>query len=80
MMCGKPIIVSDGSSMTNIVKAENCGLVIPYGDVRAIQDAIAKLMEDKKLRQYLGANGRKAYEKKYSWSIMEDRLLDAYRL
>ncbi len=80
MMCKKPLIVSNDSSMAKIVNDENCGLVIPYGDVRAIQDAIAKLMEDKKLRQYLGANGRKAYEKKYSWSIMEDRLLDAYRL
>ena len=78
MMCGKPIIVSDGSSMTNIVRSENCGLVVPFGDVRAIIDSINKLKTDEKLRYYLGSNGRRAYRNKYSWSIMEKRLLDAY--
>lgn len=78
MMCGKPIIVSDGTSMANIVRTENCGLVVPYGDVNAIQNAIIRLKEDKNFREYLGQNGRKAYERKYSWDIMEERLLDIY--
>ena len=33
MMCGKPILVSDDSSMAGIVRQNNCGLVVPYGDV-----------------------------------------------
>ncbi len=78
MMCGKPIIVSDGTSMANIVRTENCGLVVPYGDVNAIRKAIIRLKEDKNFREYLGQNGRKAYERKYSWDIMEERLLDIY--
>ncbi|MFO7996361.1 MAG: glycosyltransferase family 4 protein [Dehalococcoidia bacterium] len=79
MMCGKPIVVSDGSSMANIVREQNCGLVVPYGDVAAIREAILKLKDDPDLRQKLGANGRRAYELKYSWQIMEQRLLDLYR-
>lgn len=79
MMCGKPIIVSDGSSMANIVRKENCGLVVPYGDVAAIQEAVLKLKNDFQLRQTLGQNGRRAYENRYSWRIMEQRLLDSYR-
>ncbi len=78
MMCGKPIVVSDGSSMANIVKKENCGLVVPYGDVPAIKETMIKLKDDLNLRQKLGENGRKAYENKYSWVIMERRLIDAY--
>jgi glycosyltransferase involved in cell wall biosynthesis len=78
MMCGKPIIVSDGSSMANIVRAENCGLVVPYGDVDAIKEALLKLKDSPELRLALGQNGRRAYESRYSWHIMEQRLLGAY--
>ena len=31
-----------------------------------------------KLCKELGANGRKAYEERYSWEIMEQRLLALY--
>ena len=79
MMCAKPIIASDGSSMANIVREENCGLIVPYGDVAAIREAIIKLKSDGNLRQTLGENGRRAYEERYSWSIMEKRLINAYR-
>jgi len=78
MMCGKPIVVSDGSSMANIVREENCGLVVPYGDVTAIREALLKLKNDLQLRQTLGQNGRNAYENRYGWRIMEQRLLDSY--
>jgi glycosyltransferase involved in cell wall biosynthesis len=79
MMCGKPIIVSDGSSMADIVRKEHCGLVVPYGDVAAIKQAIYRLTNKPELRRILGENGRRAYEKRYSWRIMEQRLLDSYR-
>ena len=79
MMCGKPIIVSDGGLMANIVREENCGLIVPYGDVDAIKEAIIKLKNNPSLRQKLGQNGRKAYEEKYNWKMMERRLLDAYK-
>lgn len=78
MMCEKPIIVSDGSSMANIVKKENCGMVVPYGDVGAIKEAVIKIKNDSSLYRKLGASGRKAYEDKYNWAIMERRLLDVY--
>jgi len=79
MMCGKPIIVSDGSSMADIVRKENCGLVVPYGDVAAIQEAILRLKNNPELCQELGQNGRGTYENRYSWRIMEQRLLDSYQ-
>ncbi len=77
MMCAKPIIVSDRSSMADIVVKENCGIVVPYGDIVRIQRAIQKL-KDPEYRDTLGVNGRKAYEERYSWEIMESRLLELY--
>jgi len=78
MMCGKPIIVNDGTSMAEIVRKENCGLIVPYGNVNAIKHAILMLIDDPQLCRQLGENGRKAYEQKYNWKIMERRLLDVY--
>jgi glycosyltransferase involved in cell wall biosynthesis len=78
MMCGKPIIVSDQSSMANIVRQEECGFVVPYGDIDAIKRAILTLKNDPVLCKRLGENGRKAYETKYNWKIMEERLLKVY--
>jgi glycosyltransferase involved in cell wall biosynthesis len=80
MMCGKPIIVSDMSSMAEIVRKEKCGLVVKYGDIKEIKDAIIKLKNNPKIRQELGNNGRKCFENKYSWNIMDKRLIEAYNL
>ena len=79
MMCGKPILVSDRTAMAEIVRKEECGLVVPYGDVDAIKHAILTLKNDPALCRRLGENGRRAYETKYNWKIMEERLLKIYR-
>ncbi len=78
MMCGKPILTNEGTTMADIVRTEDCGIVVPYGDVDAIRHAILTLKDDPALCMHLGENGRQAYETKYSWSIMEERLLKAY--
>jgi glycosyltransferase involved in cell wall biosynthesis len=77
-MCSKPIIVNDDTSMADIVRNEKCGIVVPYGDVEAIKKAISQLIQDRQLSNLLGENGRKAYETRYSWNIMETRLIHAY--
>ncbi len=79
MMCGKPILVSDETTMAEIVRKEDCGIVVPYGDVDATKRAILTLKNDPALCRRLGENGRRAYETKYSWKIMEERLLKIYR-
>jgi glycosyltransferase involved in cell wall biosynthesis len=78
MMCSKPIIVSDGGLMADIVRKVNCGLIVPYGDAQAIREAIVSLKMNEKLRQELAENGRKAYETQYNWALMEKRLIDNY--
>ena len=78
MMCAKPIITNDGTTASKIVAEEKCGLVVPYGDVEAIREAVVRLKNDTDLRQTLGNNGRRAYETHYSWEIMKGRLINAY--
>jgi glycosyltransferase involved in cell wall biosynthesis len=78
MMCGKPIIVNAGTSMDLTVKEEDCGIVIDKISPEAIREAILRLKRDAGLRKRLGGNGRRAYDQKYGWSIMERRLIELH--
>jgi glycosyltransferase involved in cell wall biosynthesis len=79
MMCGRPILVNEGTSTANKVLEENCGLVVDANNIEEIKKAIIRLRDTPELCEELGANARKAYEERYSWGIMEKRLLDLYR-
>jgi hypothetical protein len=52
-----------------------------YMEIRGekIKEAIIKQRDDWALCEELGANARKAYEERYSWEIMERRLVDIYQ-
>lgn len=79
MMCGTPILVnSEALPVTETVKKEGCGLVVPYNDIQGIRSAIEKLKEDPELKIELGQNGRRAFEREYNWTEMESRLLRLY--
>jgi glycosyltransferase involved in cell wall biosynthesis len=78
MMCGKPIIVNAETTAAKIVGKERCGIIVPYGDICAIRNAIIRLRDDHKLRVMLGKNGRMAYQRHYDWKHMERRLLELY--
>ena len=78
MMLGKPIVVAQDTHVDEIIEKWHCGLVVPYGDRDQLEYALGKLSEDEELRIMLGKNARRAYEERYSWGIMERRLLDLY--
>jgi glycosyltransferase involved in cell wall biosynthesis len=77
MMCGKPIMVSSETSMSEKVLREGCGVVVEYDNVDQIQSAITRLRDDPALCASMGNNGRTAYKREYSWEIMEKRLKDS---
>ena len=78
MMLSKPILVAVGTNMDLMIEKYQCGLVVPYGDVDALEAALKRLADDPALRLLLGQNGRKAYDAYYSWEEMERRLHDLY--
>jgi len=78
MMLGKPVLVAENTNIDRIVHHQNCGIVVEYGNFDELGKALKRMQEDILLRQELGANGRRAYEHKYSWSKMRERLLHLY--
>jgi glycosyltransferase involved in cell wall biosynthesis len=79
MMCGRPFLANKGTATADKVIQENCGLVVKDDDINEIKAAIIKLKKSPKLRRELGANARKAYEQRYRWEIMAQRLITLYR-
>jgi glycosyltransferase involved in cell wall biosynthesis len=79
MMCGRPILVNKGTSTAKKVLEENCGIVVDANNIEEIKNAIIMLRDHPRMCEELGANGRIAYEARYSWAIMERRLLILFR-
>jgi glycosyltransferase involved in cell wall biosynthesis len=78
MMLGKPIIVAAGTNMDRIVAEAECGCIVPYGDIPALEKTLQTLAADPELVQKLGVNSRKAYEMRYHWALMSKRLIQLY--
>lgn len=78
MMLARPVLVSDGIAVADLVRRVRCGLVVPYGDREALRAALERLMLSPAECESLGARGRVAFESRYNWRAMEDRLLRAY--
>lgn len=75
---GKPVIVCRGTGIDQIVEQNKIGIVIDY-DVEQLYEAIEKLKNNPSLCHEMGVRARNLYEQKYSWKIMEEILLSAYR-
>jgi glycosyltransferase involved in cell wall biosynthesis len=78
MMCRTPIIVNGETTMADIVREENCGIIVPYSDELALKKAILELKNNLEMCKKMGENGRGAFRREYNWEIMEERLLKLY--
>jgi glycosyltransferase involved in cell wall biosynthesis len=76
MMCGIPVITNMEKELVNDEVA--CGITVDYDDINQIKAAISSLKDDKQLRKKLGDNGRRAFERKYNWTNMEEKLYKLY--
>jgi glycosyltransferase involved in cell wall biosynthesis len=79
MMLGKPVIVARRTNMDAIIERYQVGLVVEYGDVQGLENALRTLSENHKLRGQMAGRARKAYDEVYSWAKMRDRLSRLYQ-
>ncbi|MGI0023407.1 MAG: glycosyltransferase, partial [Nitrososphaeraceae archaeon] len=75
MMFEIPLITN---MLPELITDTDCGIVVDYNDLNQIKTAVISLRDNKELRKRLGANGRKAFEQKYNWNIMEQELYKIY--
>lgn len=75
MKYGKPVLVSKNTVMAKIVEKEKCGETFTYGSKKEFIEKTNKINENYK--QY-SKKSKELFSTKYSWNIMEARLLDMY--
>jgi glycosyltransferase involved in cell wall biosynthesis len=76
MALGKPVVVSRTAAIARGYHLEdgvNCRLVAP-GDTRALERAIAELLEDPKRAAALGARARETVERHLTWEAYTRRI------
>jgi glycosyltransferase involved in cell wall biosynthesis len=80
MMLGKAIVVARDTNVDKVVRAFECGIVVDYNDILAIEAGLVSLAADKADRLKMGKKARAAYETVYCWEKMEKRIIDLYAL
>lgn len=77
MMLGKPLIVSKGTGIDQVVDEQEIGASINY-KAHEFEAAAEKLLEMKDL-DMMKVRCTEIYNSQYSWEIMEKRLTDLYK-
>jgi glycosyltransferase involved in cell wall biosynthesis len=62
---GKPVIGASATGIVDVVADGETGLLFPIGDVRALTEAIGKLISDKGLATKLGLAGQEQVQRKF---------------
>jgi len=74
--CECPAIVTDLPAMQDIIEDGKTGLVVPQKNIRKLAEKVILLLEDQKLRESLGREGRRFVLKNYDWNIIVGRYAD----
>jgi glycosyltransferase involved in cell wall biosynthesis len=78
MAAGIPVIASNFELWKDIVGKHNCGICVDPLNVNEISKAVNYLLQNDELAKELGANGRKAVEKHYTWENEAEKLTAYY--
>jgi glycosyltransferase involved in cell wall biosynthesis len=78
MMHRRPVIASSAGGITDIVKHEQTGLLVPEKDSRALADAVIRVLTDRALAQRLGEQGYGYARDNFGWDRIVTLLTGLY--
>lgn len=78
MMCGCPVIAPSNTYMGHIASTNGFGISVNFHDIEDIRHAISLLKGNKSLLNTMSQAASKAYREKYSWELLQDKLLQLY--
>ena len=78
LMLGKPIIMTQGMGMSDIIKKYKLGQLIEFSK-DGLAHGIKKLVEEKHRWNQIESEGKVLYNENYSWNLMQKRLLSSYK-
>jgi len=75
LSCGIPVIYSGSGEAAELIRSNNCGIVVEPENPKLLAAAIMTLTSRPELRSELGRLGRDLVEREYSWSVIVQRWL-----
>ncbi len=75
---GRAIVTTDVPGCRDVVINNQTGILVKSKNIESLTNAIDKLMNDNNLRIFLGKNGRKHAEKKFSIQLIVQKHIDIY--
>lgn len=75
---GKAVVAADAGGVSDVVEHERSGLVVPFGDVDAIERAIARLLSDPDLRVRMAQHGTRRVRERHTWDRVYERVRPAF--
>ncbi len=76
---GTPVIASNIGGLGEMIRHEKDGLLVPPGDVRALADAIIRLLSDRDLQQQMQTAALTRCQDDLNWSNIAAQTLEVYR-
>lgn len=74
-----PVVATDVGGNGELVKDEETGFLVPYGDARALADALGRLLEAPERARAMGEKGRRRVETELSLETMAAAYGELYR-
>lgn len=78
IMCGTPIIVSEGSGCGELVKEAKCGSLVKYGDINDLNKKIKYIFENPNETENMVMAGKKYIMKNLTWEQNVDKFESDY--
>ena len=79
MAAGRPVVCFEGTALTAVTQAPECGIAVPSRDAGALRAALDHLAQDAPERARRGSLGRKIVAEKYGHERYLTALADMYR-
>jgi glycosyltransferase involved in cell wall biosynthesis len=79
MAHARPVVASAVGGLRDLVEDGETGILVPPGDVPALGAALRRLLADADLRRRMGEAGRARVQERFTWDVVSDATLEAYR-
>jgi len=80
MAHGRPVVATGVGGLRDLVADGETGLVVPPRDPAALRAALERLIADPALRRRLGSAGRRKAQERFSWDVVTEATVAAYRM
>lgn len=77
---GKPVIGARAGAVPAVVDDGTDGLLVPFGDVKALAESLAYLLDHPDLAEALGRAGQRKVQERFTWERAAAQLEEVYQM